>query len=135
MGQRADSGKENCSSRLVLTALTTMDICNFRGNIPWALTFSVANFDTILIKNEKKPIVWIVNCHYGRWVCDWTLKHSGQPDARGELCCFWCLNKTWTHPLGASDTLKMVKNRFKNEKVMAPQSKRGQKLKKTNHQT
>jgi hypothetical protein len=46
-----------------------------------------------------------------------------------EQCCFWCPNKTWTPPLGTSDTLTIVKNGL-NEKVMAPQSTGGQELKK-----
>jgi hypothetical protein len=39
---------------------------------------------------------------------DQTLKHA----PRGVLRCFWCPNKTWTPPLGASCTLTIVKNRL-----------------------
>ncbi len=123
MGQRADSGKKNWSSTLVLT-LTTMDICNFRGNTPWAVTFSVANVDTFWIKNEKRPVVWFVNCHYGRSVCDWTVKHSEQQDAREGLRCVWCLNKTWTPPLHAFDSLTMVENGLEMRNLLAPKVQR-----------
>jgi hypothetical protein len=41
-----------------------------------------------------------------------------------------CPNKTLNPPLGASNTLRIVEKKIKNEKVMAPQSKGGQKLKK-----
>jgi hypothetical protein len=59
----------------------------------------------------------------------------GRPDPRGGFRCFWCPNKSWTPPLGASDTLIIVKkNKIRNEKVPAPQSKgvRTQKTKSLN---
>ncbi len=36
IGQRAGWGKKNCSSSLVLTALTTMGICNVRAHLTTA---------------------------------------------------------------------------------------------------
>lgn len=38
MGQGADWGKKNCSNTLVLTALTTMGICNMLVDVFWVLT-------------------------------------------------------------------------------------------------
>jgi hypothetical protein len=37
-----------------------------------------------------------------------TLNTQGRLDPRRGLCCFWCPNKTWTPPLGAFGTLKVV---------------------------
>jgi hypothetical protein len=50
---------------------------------------------------------------------------QGRPDPMGGLYCFLCSNKTWTPPLGASDTLIIVKKWIKNEKVTTPNSKGG----------
>ncbi len=62
------------------------------------------------------------------------LSVQGKPDSRGGLHCLWCPNKTWTLPLGTSDTLIMVQNELKKENY-GPQNKEGQELKKANHQT
>jgi hypothetical protein len=42
---------------------------------------------------------------------------QGRPDPRGELCCFWCPNKTWIFPLVASNTSTIVENIFKMRKL------------------
>jgi len=47
---------------------------------------------------------------------DQTLKRS----PRGVLHCFWCPNKTWTPPLGASYTLTIVENRLKMRELRPP---------------
>jgi len=51
------------------------------------------------------------------------------------LSCFWCRNKTWRPLLGASKTLRIVKNILEWESYAPPKSKGGQELKKTNHWT
>jgi hypothetical protein len=38
------------------------------------------------------------------------LSTQGKPDQKGGLHCFWCSNQNWTPPLGASETLTIVKN-------------------------
>jgi len=52
---------------------------------------------------------------------------------QGEGSIFFKFKKIWTLPIGAFEALKIYQKRNKIEKVMAPQSRRGQKLKKTNH--
>jgi hypothetical protein len=57
------------------------------------------------------------------------------PDPRGGFCCFWCLNKTWTpSPLGAFDTLTIVKNGLEMRKFWPLKVKRSR-TKITYHQT
>ncbi len=51
------------------------------------------------------------------------LSAQGRPDPRGGLCCFWCPNKTWTPPLGASDTLTIVENALEMRKLQPPKVK------------
>jgi len=62
------------------------------------------------------------------------LSAQSRPDPRRVLCCFWCPNKTWTPPLGASDALKIFKNWLEMRKLPSPppppQSKGAQELKK-----
>jgi hypothetical protein len=69
--------------------------------------------------------------YYGKvdWLVIEHLSAQGRSDSRGGLHCLWCPNKTWTLPLGTSDTLTIFKNEFKKKKVMAPQNKEGQELK------
>ncbi len=38
------------------------------------------------------------------------LSDQGRLDQRGGLHCFWCRNKTSTPPIGASGTLKFIRN-------------------------
>jgi hypothetical protein len=45
------------------------------------------------------------------------LNAQGKPDSRGGLCCFWSPNKTSTHPLGAIDTLTIIKNGLEMRKL------------------
>jgi hypothetical protein len=46
-----------------------------------------------------------------RSTSDQTLKHlEGRPNSRGGLYCFWSPNKTWTPPLGTSNTLTIIEN-------------------------
>jgi hypothetical protein len=50
-----------------------------------------------------------------------TLKRAqGRPDPRGVLRCFWCPNKTWTSPLGASYTLTIIENRLEMRELRPP---------------
>jgi hypothetical protein len=48
------------------------------------------------------------------------LSAQSRPDPRRVLCCFWCPNKTWTPPLGASDALKIFKNWLEMRKLPSP---------------
>jgi hypothetical protein len=45
------------------------------------------------------------------------LSTQGRPDPREGLHCFWCPNKTWIPPIGASDTLKIVKHEIELRKL------------------
>jgi hypothetical protein len=54
------------------------------------------------------------------WALGWTgwpLSAQGRLDPRGKLCCLWCPKKTWTPPLGASETLTIVENRLETRKL------------------
>jgi hypothetical protein len=51
-------------------------------------------------------------------------------DPRGRLCCFWCPNKIWTCPIGASSALKICQKDNIIEKFIAPRNIRGKKFKK-----
>ncbi len=77
-------------------------------------------WDLIRFKNYT----WNVYARVDRPV----IKHlsvQGRPYPMGGLCCFWCPNKTWTPPLGASDTLTIVKNRLEMRKLQPPKVKEG----------
>jgi hypothetical protein len=41
------------------------------------------------------------------------LSAQGGPVSKGGLCYFWCPNKTWTLPLGASEPLTIIKKGLK----------------------
>jgi hypothetical protein len=56
------------------------------------------------------------------------LSAQGRPDSRGGLHYFWCPNKTGTLPLGASDTLTIVKKELEMKKL---QPLKVQRVKKT----
>ncbi len=45
------------------------------------------------------------------------LSAQGRLDPRGGLCCFWCPNKTYNPPIGASGALKIVKNGLELKKL------------------
>jgi hypothetical protein len=83
-------------------------------------------------KEEKKSDFG--GCRVDWWVIEHLSSH-GWLDPRGGLHCLWCPNKTWTPPLGTSNTLTIIKKQIRNEKVTTPQSKRGQKLIRSNHWT
>jgi uncharacterized protein (UPF0248 family) len=63
------------------------------------------------------------------------LSVQGRLDQRGGLCYFWSHNKTWTPPLGPSDTLTIVQNRLEMRKLQPPKVKVVKNFKKTNHHT
>jgi hypothetical protein len=63
------------------------------------------------------------------------LNAQSKSDPRGGLCCFSCPNKTWTHPIGTYDTLKLVKNGLELKKLQPPKVKgvKNSKKQTTNH--
>jgi hypothetical protein len=63
------------------------------------------------------------------------LSAQGRLDSNGGLHYFWCPNKTWTLPLGASDSLTIVKKELKMKKLQPLKVQRVKNQKKTNHQT
>jgi hypothetical protein len=54
---------------------------------------------------------------------------------RGGLDCFFYPYKTWTSPISAFSTLKIIKKWNRIEKIVIPQSGEGQELTKTIHWT
>ncbi len=60
---------------------------------------------------------------------------QGRPNPRGELHCFWCSNKTWTPAIGASDELKIIKDKVDLKKLTTSKYTEVRNSKKTNHQT
>jgi hypothetical protein len=64
------------------------------------------------------------------------LNAQGRADPKGGLHCFQCPNKTWTFPLGPSNTLTIFENGLKMRKLQPlPQSKGSQELKKKTIET
>jgi hypothetical protein len=67
------------------------------------------------------------------------MKHlniQGRPNPRRGLYCFWYPNKTWTPPLDASNTIRIIKNWLEMKKLQPHKVKRvKKKLKTTKHQT
>jgi hypothetical protein len=57
------------------------------------------------------------------------LNAQGKPNSRGGLSCFWCPNKTSTHPLGAIDTLTIIKNGLEMSKLPPPKEESSRTLK------
>jgi hypothetical protein len=99
-------------------------------NATWTmLKAGVGSWSLLFWNGETKTQVGRVD-----WLVTEHLSTQGRPDPRGRLCCFWCPNKTWTPPLGASDTRTIIGNRLEMRKLQPPQVK-GQKLKKTDHRT
>ncbi len=43
--------------------------------------------------------------------------------AKGGIFCFWCLKQTGSPPLGASNTLRIVKNGLEMRKLWPPKVK------------
>ncbi len=58
------------------------------------------------------------------------LSVKDKPDPRGGLHCFCCPNKTWTYPLGESNTLTIVQNKLEMRKLLPPKVKESKNLKK-----
>ncbi len=87
----------------------------------------------LLLQMRRAPLEPCTIMFWMKYRVDWlVIEHlSAQVrlDPRGELCCFWCPNKTWTPPLGASDTITIVKNGLEMRKLWPPQIKGGQELK------
>jgi hypothetical protein len=52
----------------------------------------------------------------------------------GRLHGFWCLNKTWTPPIGTFDALKIVKNIIKLKNLWSLKVKGVKNSKNINHQ-
>jgi hypothetical protein len=73
--------------------------------------------------HDVDRVDWLVTDH---------LSSQGRPDPRGGLFYFLFPNKTWTPPLGTSETLTIVWNRLEMRKLWAFKVKRSR-TKKTNH--
>jgi hypothetical protein len=57
--------KRISASTLLLTALTTMGIFNFRGNTPYEQQCFLLQTPTLFeLKIKKRMVVWFVNCYY-----------------------------------------------------------------------
>jgi len=75
---------------------------------------------------ERERILFCSSFRWGKVDRSVTEHLSAQlrSDPRGGLCCFWCPNKTWTPPHGASDTLTIIKNGLEIRKLLSPKVKR-----------
>ncbi len=79
-------------------------------------------------------ILVVLNCKLScNWVATINLCIQGRLGPRA-LHCFWCPNKTWTSFIQMNLwDIQNHQNHIRVEKVMAPQSRGGQKFRKTNH--